>query len=220
MLSQREDRRQVTRNRSVSPRMTPLTSDHVHVQHRNFYDNGVNEQSRITNEASGNDTAYARSSIARNDEAIQTSYGYARNDNSCVARQSSDFDSERNENRDSKFLMHNKSEFNCVHKKKTINGLNSQVKYESAHLRNVANDQKHPTSYHKEIGEKSDRHVSSVCEYASHAGPLSHEISRTYDYYSKNTNSFTEDKLQKRLGRNDGEFPDNFHRSYNKYMDE
>ncbi|XP_048506093.1 uncharacterized protein LOC105688413 isoform X2 [Athalia rosae] len=46
MLShQEEDRRQDAENRSISPRVTLLTSDHVHIQHRNFNDispnNGV-----------------------------------------------------------------------------------------------------------------------------------------------------------------------------------
>lgn len=45
LAHQEEDRRQDLGNRSVSPHVTPLTSDHVHIQHRNFNDispnNGV-----------------------------------------------------------------------------------------------------------------------------------------------------------------------------------
>ncbi|XP_076683432.1 connector enhancer of ksr isoform X3 [Andrena cerasifolii] len=220
MLSQREDRRQITRNRSVSPRMTPLTSDHVHVQHRNFHDNGTAN----TEAAANNDVAYARSKT--NDEVANNttpSYGYMRNiDNSHAARQlSGDFDSERNENKgeSSKFSVHKKSsEFNCAHKKKTQDGLSSRhVKsYDSTHSRNVTNDQKRSTSlYHNtsDIDERFDRHASTVGEYNTNACAYqaqpsnSNETSRVYDYYSsKKTNSFTDDikSLPKRLARNDG----------------
>lgn len=222
MLSQREDRRQITRNRSVSPRMTPLTSDHVHVQHRNFHDNGTAN----TEAAANNDVPYTRSKT--NDEVANnttSSYGYLRNiDSSHAARQlSGDFDPERNENKgeSSKFSVHKKSsEFNCAHKKKTQDGLSSrQVKsYDSTHSRNVTNDQKRSTSlYHNtsDIDERFDRHASTVGEYNTNACAYqaqpsnSNETSRVYDYYSsKKTNSFTDDikSLPKRLARNDGKF--------------
>nr|XP_012216845.1 PREDICTED: uncharacterized protein LOC105668809 isoform X1 [Linepithema humile] len=55
MLAQQdEDQRQNMINRSLSSRVTPLTSDHVHVQHRNLNDNDTiyNEQVRLLGDAS------------------------------------------------------------------------------------------------------------------------------------------------------------------------
>ncbi|XP_076238407.1 connector enhancer of ksr [Calliopsis andreniformis] len=202
MLSQREDRRQVTRNRSVSPRITPLTSDHVHVQHRNFYDNGmVNEPPRNATEAVSNEVIHVRSK--NNEEAANSaSYGYTRNiDNSNLMRQlSGDFETE---NRDlSKFLGHKKSsELNCVHKKKTLNGLNSHP----SHSKSVTSEQKYPgPSYRVERSERqgaTEDYSTNACAYQA----PNHEIPRAYDYYSSRNNSFTEDvKLPKRLARNEG----------------
>lgn len=43
LAHQNEDRRGTMSNRSTSPRITPLTSDHVHVQHRNFDDSNSSQ---------------------------------------------------------------------------------------------------------------------------------------------------------------------------------
>lgn len=86
MLSQQgdEDQRQGTMNRSVSPRATPLTSDHVHVQHRNFNDSAVyREQSRqLSDIALNNDLGgiYGRT----NDEILNNSTVYAHSRNANV----------------------------------------------------------------------------------------------------------------------------------------
>ncbi|XP_015436099.1 PREDICTED: LOW QUALITY PROTEIN: uncharacterized protein LOC107191550 [Dufourea novaeangliae] len=223
MLSQQDDRGQVTRNRSVSPHITPLTSDHVHVQHRNFHDSGtVNEQSKTTTEAViSNNVVHARSK--NNGEVVNatTSYGYARNTDSLHARQlSGDFDSERSENRgeSSKYSTQKKSsEPSYMHKRNAAEGSSSQqVKpCDSTHLRNVTSDSKQSTSFYhskSEMGEQLDRQASTVCDYSSNAcaypQPLNHhETSRSYDYYSvKNVSNFAEDmkSVPKRLVRNDG----------------
>ncbi|RLU18195.1 hypothetical protein DMN91_010438 [Ooceraea biroi] len=87
MLSQQDDdQRQSTMNRSVSPRATPLTSDHVHVQHRNFNDNAVySEQSRQLIDISLNNDfggIYGRA----NDDILNNStvYAHSRNTNAHV----------------------------------------------------------------------------------------------------------------------------------------
>ncbi|XP_053997154.1 uncharacterized protein LOC128886368 [Hylaeus anthracinus] len=210
MLLQQEDRGQITRNRSVSPRMTPLTSDHVHVQHRNFHDNGtVNEQSKITTDiTANNDIVHGRNK--NNGEVANNiaSYGYSRNmENVHATRQlSGDFDFERNENKgeSSKCSIRKRSnEFYCVHKKNLLDGLNSaQAKpCDSAHFKNVTHEQKQVTSlYHSKsnTAEKFDKQTNMVCEHnacmyqAQHLN--NHDISRSYDYY----------KLPKRLIRTDG----------------
>ncbi|XP_076172274.1 connector enhancer of ksr isoform X2 [Ptiloglossa arizonensis] len=225
MLSQQEDRRQITRNRSVSPRMTPLTSDHVHVQHRNFHDNGtVNEQSKIAAETTvSNDIIHGRNK--NNTEIVNNIalYGYTRNmDNLHTPRQlSGDFDFERNENKSesSKCSIHKKSsEFSCIHKKNTLDGLNSpQVKpCDLTRFKNITHDQKQSTSlYHSksDTAEKFDKQTSMVCEYNTNAymyqaqSSNNHEISRSYDYYStRNISNLVEDikTVPKRLVRHDG----------------
>lgn len=58
MLSQQEEdhHRQSSANRLMSPRVTPLTNDHVHIQHRNFNDNAAcGEQVRQSSDASSSD---------------------------------------------------------------------------------------------------------------------------------------------------------------------
>ncbi|CAK9807188.1 Connector enhancer of kinase suppressor of ras 3 [Anthophora plagiata] len=223
MLSQQEDQRQITRNRPVSPRMTPLTSDHIHIQHRNFHDNeAVNEQSRIVVDASYNNDVHTRS--RNSDEVVNntTSYGYSRNvDNFHTTRQfSGDFDSERNEHKgeSSKYLVHKKSNESCyVSKKKSAEGFNSQqIKpCNSPYCKNVANEQKLLSSlYHNkpDIVEKADKQMSTTNEYNSNAyinqaqASNNHEISRPYDYYLHKNINLTEDikPVPKRLVRNDG----------------
>ncbi|XP_076621719.1 connector enhancer of ksr isoform X1 [Colletes latitarsis] len=224
MLSQQEDREQITRNRSVSPRMTPLTSDHVLVQHRNFHDNGtVNEQPKIATETyANNDVMHGRNK--NNGEIINNSasYGSARHmDNLHTTRQlSGDFDFERNENKgeSSKLSIHKRSnELSCVHKKNALDGLSSpQAKpCDSTNFKNVTHEQKQATSlYHNksDTAEKFDKQTSTVCEYNTNACTYqaqssNHEISRSYDYYSaRNIGNLVEDikSVPKRLIRNEG----------------
>ena len=53
LAHQNEDRCGATSNRSASPRITPLTSDHVHVQHRNLEDNGGGNYGNVSRSYSG-----------------------------------------------------------------------------------------------------------------------------------------------------------------------
>ncbi|XP_076765347.1 connector enhancer of ksr isoform X2 [Xylocopa sonorina] len=221
MLSQQEEQRQMTRTRPVSPRITPLTSDHVHVQHRNFYDNEtINEQSRPDIVGGFNNDVHARS--RNNDEMANNTntYGYSRNmDNFNTPRRCSG-DSERNEHKgdSSKHSIHKKSnEFCYVNKKKSVDGSNSQQMKSCnlPHCKSLAFEQKqlNSLSYSKsDIAERSERQSTVSCEYntniyTNQAQSISnHDVSRPYDYYlPKNINNLAEDmKSISRLVRNDG----------------
>lgn len=232
MLSQQEDQRHMIRNRPVSPRITPLTSDHVHVQHRNFHDNeAVNEQSRTMIDTGIGNDVHARSRT--NDEGVNNTslYGYSRNmETFHVPRQSGgDFDLDRNEHRgSSKYSAHKKSNDFCyVGKKKSVDSINSQQirVCNSPHCKIVANEQKPLTTFchnKPDTVDKPERQTSTPCEYnisayASQAQSSSnHEVPRPYDYYlPRNMSSLTEDSkaIPRRLVRNDGNicsFYDNF----------
>ncbi|XP_014468751.1 PREDICTED: uncharacterized protein LOC106741360 isoform X2 [Dinoponera quadriceps] len=91
MLSQQEEdqQRPSSANRSMSPRITPLTNDHVHIQHRNFNDNACsNEQVRQLSDASpsGDDigSVYGRINNENNGAAV---YGHSRHANTHLSRQ-------------------------------------------------------------------------------------------------------------------------------------
>ncbi|XP_050474912.1 uncharacterized protein LOC126865973 isoform X2 [Bombus huntii] len=223
MLLQQEDQRQMTKTRPVSPRMTPLTSDHVHVQHRNFHDNEtVNEQSRFVSDGTFNNDVYIRNK--NSDEVVNnaaSAYGYSRNMDTihAVRQYSEDFDSERNEYRgeSSKHSVHKKSnEFYYANKKKLSDGSNiQQLKpCNSFHCKTITNDQKPSLCHNKsDIVDGSGRQVSLNCEYNTNIytnqaqSSSNHDISRSYDYYlPKNVNNLSEDmKLTpRRLTRNDG----------------
>nr|XP_012144289.1 PREDICTED: uncharacterized protein LOC100882812 isoform X2 [Megachile rotundata] len=220
MLSQQEDQRQMSRNRSMSPRVTPLSSDHIHIQHRNFYDNETgNEQSKVATDAVfNNDTVYSRSK--NNDETVNNTavYGYSRNADNAHSRQSSgNFDSERNTGEALKSQIHKKSnEFGCTNKKKTVDRLNSpQIKPCNSYHCKTANEQKQSTSlcHTKSDVEKSNRQVSIAYDYNTNAyasqiqSSSNHDISRPYEYHSsKNISNLVEDikSIPKRLIRNEG----------------
>lgn len=232
MLLQQEDQRQMTKTRPVSPRMTPLTSDHVHVQHRNFHDNEtVNEQSRFVSDGTFNADVYIRNK--NSDEVVNaaSAYGYSRNMDTihAVRQYSEDFDSERNEYRGelSKHSVHKKSnEFYYANKKKLSDGSNiQQLKpCNSFHCKTITNDQKPSLCHNKsDIVDGSGRQMSLNCEYNTNIytnqaqSSSNHDISRSYDYYlPKNVNNLSEDmKLApRRLTRNDG----NFHYLYNNFL--
>ncbi|XP_026674146.1 uncharacterized protein LOC108630860 isoform X2 [Ceratina calcarata] len=226
MLSQQEEQRQIARasTRPASPRITPLTSDHVHVQHRNFHDNDtVNEQFRPAIDGSFNSDVYGRSK--NNDEMINNTalYGYSRStDNFHATRQSgSDMNSERNEHKaeSSKHSScHKKSNEFCYisNKKKPVDLLNSQQtkSLNPSQCKTVASDQKQSNCLphsKPDIVEISDRQLS-VSEYNSNytsqiQSSSNHDISRPYDYYfPKNINHLPEDMkpVSRRLVRNDG----------------
>nr|XP_031838003.1 uncharacterized protein LOC116429322 [Nomia melanderi] len=207
MLSQQDDRRPIIRNRPASPHITPLTSDHVHVQHRNFHDNGtVTDQSKtVTDTAVSNDITHARSK-ANGEVTNNTAYGYARNVDTLHTRQlSGDFDSERCDNRgeSSKHPLQKKS-----------NEPNYMNYLMNPHLKNITNDSKQIASFYQtksDIVEPFDRQDNVACEYNNtcmYSQFSNHtETSRSYDYYSaKNVSSFVDDtkSASKRLARNDG----------------
>ncbi|OAD58012.1 Connector enhancer of kinase suppressor of ras 3, partial [Eufriesea mexicana] len=221
MLLQQEDQRQMTRTRPVSPRMTPLTSDHVHIQHKNFYDNEtISEQSRLID--GGFNDIYTRNK--NNDEMVNNTVlcGYSRNsDNIHTMRQfSGDFDLEKNEYKGepSKYTIPKKSnEFCYINKKKSLDGLNCQQMKpsNSFQCKTVTNEQKQltPLCHSKtDSGDRSGRQVNLTCEYNTNVytnqvqSSSNHNISRSYDYcLPKNINNLSEDKsITRPLTRNDG----------------
>ncbi|KOX71740.1 Connector enhancer of kinase suppressor of ras 3 [Melipona quadrifasciata] len=221
-MLQQEDQRQMTKSRSISPRITPLISDHVHVQHRNFLDNEtVSEQSRHVADGISNNDVYAQNK--NSDEVVNntaSAYGYTRNmDNHAMRQYSGDFDSERNEYKgeSSKHIVHKKSNELCyINKKKLSDGSNFQhlQSSNSFYCKAATNEQKH-SSYHNKpnIVDKPARQMNLNCEcntniYTNQAQSSSnHDISRLYDYYlPKNVDNSSEDikPVSRRLTRNDG----------------
>ncbi|EFN72679.1 Connector enhancer of kinase suppressor of ras 3 [Camponotus floridanus] len=92
MLSQQNEdqQRSSTINRSLSPRATPLTGDHVHVEHRNLNNNAAyGEQIRQLNDTFlNNDTGYIYGKT--NDEISRSSnamYAHSRNTHEHTVRQ-------------------------------------------------------------------------------------------------------------------------------------
>lgn len=232
-MLQQEDQRQMTKSRSISPRITPLISDHVHVQHRNFHDNEtVGEQSRHVADGISNNDVYAQNK--NSDEVVNntaSAYGYTiRNmDNIHAMRQySADFDSERNEYRgeSSKHIVHKTANELCyINKKKLSDGSNLQhfKSSNSFYCKTATNEQKH-SSYHNKpnIVDKPAKQMNLNCEcttniYTNQAQSSSnHDISRSYDYYlPKNVNNSSEDikPISRPLTRNDG----NFYCIYNNF---
>ncbi|XP_029047908.2 uncharacterized protein LOC114878351 isoform X2 [Osmia bicornis bicornis] len=221
MLSQQEDQRQIARNRSMSPRVTPLSSDHIHIQHRSFYDNEtINEHARVVTDVGFNNDTTVYSRNKNNDETVNNStlYGHSRNIDNIHTRQSSgNFDSERNEGEPSKSLIHKKSnEFGYMNRKKPVDRLNfQQIKAcNTHHCNNVANEQKKSTSlcHAKADIEKSDRQVNAAYDHNntnSYANQIqsSSNHEKPYDYHTpKNISNLMEDikSIPKRLIRNEG----------------
>lgn len=217
MLSQQdEDHRQSTVNRSISSRVTPLTNDHVHIQHRNFNDNATcNEQIRQLGDAFSNDDIvgiYGRT----NDETPNsgsTVYSHSRNTNAHMqaSRQfSGDFVTARSESRgnyvnDKSYgkckVGHGKRTWDssCMPKKKTPELTNAKYD-DSAHWRNATNN---PNKQDSQNYNKSYEHNIHP-QY-----PSNHKSYKTHDYLpSRDAGTSMEDykAVSKQLVKNDGNF--------------
>lgn len=80
MSQQDEEQRQSTMNESISPRATPLLSDHVHIQHRNLNDNmAYTEPIRQLSDISLNDIGNIYGKI--NDEIPNNNVAYVQSKN-------------------------------------------------------------------------------------------------------------------------------------------
>jgi len=191
MLSQQdEDQRQSTMNRSVSPRTTPLISDHVHVQHRNFNDNAVySEQNRQLNDiALNNDLGniYGRTK----DEILNNSvvYAHLRNTNAHVQ-------ATRQLSADNFIAI--RSEGNCINdkfcNKCTVVGQkrmwDTSSTVQKRRMQELAIQQtKHGDSIHWRSvtnPNKQDSGHSRGYEHNMHAQYSNHESHKTHDYPSR-----------------------------------
>ncbi|KAG6801415.1 hypothetical protein HZU73_03536 [Apis mellifera caucasica] len=208
MLLPQEDQRQVARTRVASPRMTPLTNDHVHIQHRNFHDNEtINEQSKIVADGDFNNDVHTRNK--NNDEVMMNTvlYDYSRNmDNIHTMRQfSGDLDSKKREYKELSKPVHKKSNELCyIDKKKLSDGLNFQQmkSCNSIHCKTITDERQITSLSHNKPDtiDRSKRQVSLTCEYNTNIyinqaqSSSNHDISRSYDYYlPKNINNLSED---------------------------
>lgn len=82
---QDEEQRQSTMNKTMSPRVTPLFSDHVHVQHRNLNNNAAHsEQIRQLNETSLNDVGNIYSKTCDEIPNNYIMYAHPKNTNSHI----------------------------------------------------------------------------------------------------------------------------------------
>lgn len=231
MLLPQEDQRQVARTRVASPRMTPLTNDHVHIQHRNFHDNEtINEQSKIVADGDFNNDVHTRNK--NNDEVMMNTvlYDYSRNmDNIHTMRQfSGDLDSKKREYKELSKPVHKKSNELCyIDKKKLSDGLNFQQmkSCNSIHCKTITDERQITSLSHNKPDtiDRSKRQVSLTCEYNTNIyinqaqSSSNHDISRSYDYYlPKNINNLSEDvkSISRSLTQNNGKF----YHLYNNYF--
>lgn len=231
MLLPQEDQRQVARTRVASPRMTPLTNDHVHIQHRNFHDNEtINEQSKIVADGDFNNDVHTRNK--NNDEVMMNTvlYDYSRNmDNIHTMRQfSGDLDSKKREYKELSKPVHKKSNELCyIDKKKLSDGLNFQQmkSCNSIHCKTITDERQITSLSHNKPDtiDRSKRQVSLTCEYNTNIyinqaqSSSNHDISRSYDYYlPKNINNLSEDvkPISRSLTQNNGKF----YHLYNNYF--
>lgn len=223
MLSQQdEDHRQSTVNRSMSPRVTPLINDHVHIQHRNFNDNAANnEQIRQPGDASlTNDDITSIYGRANDETPTNSSTVYhSRNANTHihVSRQfSGDFNvsTARSESKGGncvndksscgkcKTIGHGKRAWDsgCPQKKRTQELANAQPmkQGDSTYWRNVTNN----------ANSKQDSHNRGY-EHNIHPQSSNYEGYKTHDCLpSRDANTLMEDYKapSKQFVRNDGNF--------------
>ncbi|XP_011154406.1 uncharacterized protein LOC105192169 isoform X2 [Harpegnathos saltator] len=213
MLSQQEDdHRQNNVNRSVSPRMTPLTNDHVHIQHRNFNDNAACscEQVRQLSDASSNDDIGATYGRV-NDESNSNVYGHSRHVNMYLSRQfasgtnridgKGDCSNDRSCGMCKTTIAHGKKTWDsgCVQKRRAQEQLtNSQQAKngDATYWRNATNPSRQDFQSH-----------SRGYEHNNHPQSSNHESYMTHDYLpSRDVGNLMEDfkAVPKRLVRNDG----------------
>ncbi|KAG7205570.1 hypothetical protein KM043_007542 [Ampulex compressa] len=206
MLSQQdEEQRQITRNRSVSPRITPLTSDHVHIQHKNFHEGGMAGEQNKTHTGDtllSNDIIYIRG--RKEDEVMNNGhlYGQLR----AVENSHAEFAAQRNDNREesTKTSMRKKSlDSTYVQKRKMQENVNPQESRhcEQMHWRNVTNEHRQANSMYNNKPDVVQNHGPHMYTHRRQSSN-SHDPYRMHDYCT----SIMEDVkiVPKRLTRNDG----------------
>jgi len=226
MLSQQNEdqQRSSTINRSLSPRATPLTGDHVHVEHRNLNNNAAyGEQIRQLNDTFlNNDTGciYGKTNdeISRSSNAM---YAYSRNTHEHTVRQVTG---------DCLVTARSESKGDCVSDKsygkytvgqkriwdpsgsaqkrrpqEFANAQQTRHAGDSNHWRNPMNS---PVNKHDSPGYSRDY------EHNTHVQSSNHESYQTHDCVSSRNvgTSIIEDfkAVPKRHIRNDGNLMDNF----------
>lgn len=219
MLAQQdEDQRQNTINRSISPRVTPLIGDHVHVQHRNLNDNDVmyNEQARLLGDASSRkDTGiYGRTA----DEAPNnnTIFTYSRNANA-HAHTPRQFSGDGFVT--SRFESKGKDWNKCATAgaQKRLWDASGSVEKRQVHELANTHQAKHDDSIHWRSVTSSDRQDSpSYSRYYEHDTCVqsNYDSYKTHDYLandylgSREVDTLIEDfkTMPKRLVRNEGNF--------------
>jgi len=226
MLAQQdEDQRQNTINRSLSPRVTPLISDHVHVQYRNLNDNDAmyNEQARLLGDASSRKdmSIYGRTT----DEAANNNitYTHSRNANTHAhtPRQFSGdgFVTSRFENK-GKDCANDKSYNKCVTvdaQKRLWNASGSTEKRQAHELTNTQ-QAKHGDSIHWRSVMTPDKQDSPsynrYYEHDTYTQSSNYDSYKAHDYLandylsSREVDTIIEDfkTMPKRLVRNEGNF--------------
>lgn len=226
MLSQQNEdqQRSNTINRSLSPRATPLTGDHVHVDHRNLNNNAAyGEQIRQLNETFLNNDIgfiYGRTNdeISRSSSAM---YAHSRNTHEHTMRQFSGdcLVTARSENKGDCISDKSCSKYTAVGQKRIWDPSGSAQKRRTQELANVqqaryAGDSNHwrspmssPVNKHNSPGYSRDY------EHNTHIQSSNHENYQTHDCLpSRNIGALIEDlkTVPKRLIRNDGNFTDTF----------
>ncbi|XP_029662241.1 uncharacterized protein LOC115234954 [Formica exsecta] len=219
MLSQQNEdqQRSNTINRSLSPRATPLTGDHVHVDHRNLNNNAAyGEQIRQLNETFlNNDIGFIYGKT--NDEISRSSstmYAHSRNAHEHTMRQFSGdcLVTARSENKGDCISDKSCSKYTAVGQKRIWDPSGSAQKRRTQELANVqqaryAGDSNHwrspmssPVNKHNSPGYSRDY------EHNTHIQSSNHENYQTHDCLpSRNIGALIEDlkTVPKRLIRND-----------------
>lgn len=219
MLSQQEeDHRQSSASRLMSPRVTPLTNDHVHIQHRNFNDNAAcgGEQIRQSGDASSSDDIAGGIYGRVNDENNSSNAMYAplRFTNAHISRQLAGQDFVASGRSDGKGdCVNDASCGKCkmtAHEKRTWDaGQQRRVQEQPANSQQSKNGD---TTYGWRNAINASRQdfqsYSRGYEHNSHLQQSSnHESYNTHDYLpARDVGYLTEDfkVVPKRLIRNDG----------------
>lgn len=198
---QDEEQRQTMINELMSPRVTPLLSDHVHIQHRNLNDNmAYTEQIRQLNDISLNDIGNIYSKT--NDEIPSNNITYVQSKNANahvhIPRQSirDNFIAARSESEAN--CMNDKSCSKCIaigqkrmwdsssyaQKRRAQEFVNSQKARhdDSFHWRNAINPNKQNSS-----NQSADYELNKRIQFPNH------ENYKMHDYLSSRTIGMIED---------------------------
>lgn len=215
MLSQQdEDHRQSTVHRSISPRVTPLTNDHVHIQHRNFNDSAAcDEQTRQLGDASINDDIiYGRSSDEMPNSTAMCAQSRNANTHIHTLRQlGGNFVTSRSESKGN--CVNDQSCSKCKpvgYGKRMLESDSAQKRRATQELSNTQHAKHGDSTHWRNVisPSKQDFHNHNRSyEHNAHAQSSNHENCKMHDYLPpRDIGSLIEDfkAVPKRLVRNDG----------------